>query len=173
MTGQAGDARELTRLFDRHADEIYRFARYSLGDAAAAEDAVQEVFLGAWRSLGRFRGAASERTWLFAIARRVVAGQLRAARGGVSAPAALQGASPDVAPGAAQRLDLERGLAALPLGQRQVFILRIIEDRSVSETARLLGRPAVWVRVTQHRALARLRQALSPAADRVEGGREA
>lgn len=170
MTGQESDARELTRLFDRHADEIYRFARYSLADPAAAEDAVQEVFLGAWRGLPRFRGVASERTWLFAIARRVIAGQLRAARS-VPAPAAMQEVSPDVAPGAAHRLDLERGLAALPLGQRQVFILRLIEDRSVAETARLLGHPAVWVRVTQHRALARLREALGPAADNVEGGR--
>ena len=170
--GAEGDGEALGRLFDRHADELYRFARYCLGSSTAAEDAVQEIFLGAWRGFGRFRGEASERTWIFAIARRVIASQLRAARRQAGAfeldPA--RDASPDVSPLAAQRLDLEASLGALPLRQRQVFILRIVEDRSVQETASLLGRPAVWVRVTQHRALARLREVLRRDTDRLEGG---
>ncbi len=39
-----------------------------LGDAALAEDAVQETFLKAWKSFGRFRGNSSEKTWLTRIA---------------------------------------------------------------------------------------------------------
>lgn len=68
-------------LYAAHAPAVMRLATARLGDAAAAEDVVQEVFLRAWRAADRFdarRGSA--RTWLLAITRNLVIDTLRERR---------------------------------------------------------------------------------------------
>ncbi|MFJ8964730.1 sigma-70 family RNA polymerase sigma factor [Lentzea sp. NPDC102401] len=70
---------DLRDVYAAHGPELYRFALRQLGDGQAAEEAVQEVFLRAWRSADRFDPAlASLRVWLFAIARNVVIDEARA-----------------------------------------------------------------------------------------------
>ncbi len=56
-----------------------------------------------------------------------------------------------------------RRLRSLTLPERQAIYLRYFEDRSFAETARILGRPQVSVRVVVHRALGKLRRQLAPA----------
>ncbi|MFV0416346.1 MAG: RNA polymerase sigma factor [Chthoniobacterales bacterium] len=64
---QAGDAEAFEILFQRHYEAVRTFAyRVSL-NAGAAEDIAQETFIKAARSLGRFRGDAAFRSWLFQI----------------------------------------------------------------------------------------------------------
>jgi RNA polymerase sigma-70 factor (ECF subfamily) len=73
--GESGlaDEEELRAAYNAHGPELYRFALRSLGDDGAAQDAVQETFLRAWRSSSRFDPElASLRVWLFAIARNTV-----------------------------------------------------------------------------------------------------
>lgn len=71
----------LRAAYAAHGGELLRFARRSLGDAGAAEDAVQEAFVRAWRASGSYDPAkASQRTWLFAILRNVVVDVVRARR---------------------------------------------------------------------------------------------
>ena len=53
-------------------------------------------------------------------------------------------------------------LRGLSLGERQAIYLRYFEDQSFRETARIMGRPQVTVRVLVHRALDKLRQRLEP-----------
>ncbi|MDX8048525.1 sigma-70 family RNA polymerase sigma factor [Lentzea sp. BCCO 10_0798] len=78
ITGKRGDL-DLRDVYAAHGPEIYRFALRQLGDGQAAEEAVQEVFLRAWRSAERFDpDLASLRVWLFAIARNVVIDEARA-----------------------------------------------------------------------------------------------
>ncbi|MET9227773.1 sigma-70 family RNA polymerase sigma factor [Lentzea sp. NPDC003310] len=70
---------DLRAVYAAHGPELYRFALRQLGDGPAAEEAVQEVFLRAWRSSERFDpDLASLRVWLFAIARNVVIDEARA-----------------------------------------------------------------------------------------------
>jgi RNA polymerase sigma-70 factor (ECF subfamily) len=57
---------------------MLRFATLQLSEAAAAEDAVQEAFVGALRGAGQFAGRAAYRSWVFAILRHKIADQLRA-----------------------------------------------------------------------------------------------
>jgi RNA polymerase sigma-70 factor, ECF subfamily len=67
------DETSLRAAYAAHGGELYRFALRSLGDTGAAEEAVQETFVRAWRAGQRFDPSlGSLRTWLFAIARNVV-----------------------------------------------------------------------------------------------------
>lgn len=163
MTQSERAAQAAERLFERYADELYRFARFSLGHAGEAEDVVQEVFARALRSWERFAGRASERTLLFSIARHVIADSVRRLRRESAQTKTRLDTAQTVPAVDDWRLDLEASLRLLPLAQRQIFILRIIEDRSAQETAAMVGRSAVWVRVTLHRALGRLRADLAGA----------
>lgn len=60
------------------------------------------------------------------------------------------------------RLDLARTLAVLSPQERFVVVSRYLDDLSVEETARMLGRTQSWVRTTSHRALRRIQAAPSP-----------
>ena len=54
--------------YDAHAAELYRFALRAVGDAATAQDIVQETFLRAWRSRTTLRERSTARPWLYRIA---------------------------------------------------------------------------------------------------------
>jgi RNA polymerase sigma-70 factor, ECF subfamily len=64
----AGEATALEELYDRYRTMAYSIALRVTGDAAAAEDVVQEAFVGAWRNAGRYlEGRGSVKTWLLSI----------------------------------------------------------------------------------------------------------
>lgn len=65
---KAGDQEAFGRLVEAYQDRIYGYLVRMLADPDEAEDVAQEVFLRAYRSLGRFRGASSFHTWLYRIA---------------------------------------------------------------------------------------------------------
>lgn len=54
-------------LVRRHETPVYRLALRMLGSEADAEDATQEAFVQAWRSLARFRGDSAFATWMYRI----------------------------------------------------------------------------------------------------------
>src|SRR5260370_15995730 len=56
-------------LFARHQVRVYRFVLRLVGNQAAAEDLISEVFLDVWRQADRFEGRSAVSTWLLAIAR--------------------------------------------------------------------------------------------------------
>ena len=64
----SGDTEAFRILVDRYSDRLYRFCATRLGDADEAEDAVQDVFIRAYRSLSSFDPARGFAPWLFAIA---------------------------------------------------------------------------------------------------------
>lgn len=72
------DERGVRAAYHAHGPELYRFARRQLGDGGAAQDAVQEAFVRAWRSADAYDpGLATLRTWLFSITRNVIIDQVR------------------------------------------------------------------------------------------------
>ncbi len=58
---------EFAALYETHSRQVYYLALRLLGDPVQAEDATHDAFLKAWRNLGRFRGDADIRTWLYRI----------------------------------------------------------------------------------------------------------
>jgi RNA polymerase sigma factor (sigma-70 family) len=154
------DRRAFGPLYARYANPIFKYCFAQLRDRQAAEDATSLVFTKALDGLSRFHGG-SFRAWLFAIARNVVTDQFRARR--FDAP--LEAAAAVAAPGAtlddlAADADRDRGvwtlLAELTPDQRQVIELRL-RGLAGSEVADVVGRSHAWVKVTQFRAIQRLR----------------
>jgi len=72
-----GDKQAVRVLFARHKVRIFRFAVRLLGDEAAADDVVSEVFLEIWRNAATFEGRSQVSTWLLGIARNLALTMLR------------------------------------------------------------------------------------------------
>ena len=77
----AGEARALETLAQRHYQSVCRSALYRTRDPEVARDIAQEVFLRVTRALPRFRGEAQFKPWLHCITARVYIDNVRAARG--------------------------------------------------------------------------------------------
>jgi DNA-directed RNA polymerase specialized sigma24 family protein len=135
--GGQGAFRELV---ERHQQAVRSFLRRTGAAPEDADDIAQETFLAAWSSLWRYRGSASVRSWLCAIAwkKRQTAlrsrGRERARLQGLEAPAPC-GAGPDA------RLDVTAALASLPDDQRAAVALCLGADFSHAEAAEALGLP--------------------------------
>ena len=164
----AGDAAAVRTLLDNAGDVLYGFVFARVGgDAAAAEDVVQETFLEAVRSSHTFRGDAALRTWLCAIARRRLARYYEAERRNELSHSGLRlvGAEKqaDEAAEVERRDEVVRALGALPPLHRQVLVLKYLDERSVEDIAAELGRSRVQVQSLLQRARTGLRRALESA----------
>jgi RNA polymerase sigma-70 factor, ECF subfamily len=152
---------------DQHAAAVFRFAKSIAADTAAAEDALQETFLAAWRGAGTYRGEGSVRGWLFAIARNAVRRQYRHR---VDEPDTVEtlselgeaaGWGSDETPETAalqneQRAIFERALAGLRASDREILLLRDLEGLNGEETAAILGITLASMKTRLHRARLRL-----------------
>jgi RNA polymerase sigma factor (sigma-70 family) len=183
----AGDLAAFELLMRRHNRRLYRLARATLRNDAEAEDALQDAYLKAFRSLAQFRGDAALATWLARLVLNECLGRLRrAARRQNVMPMLLEcpddeqlsldmdpththdDSGPDqVAARAEIRALLERKLDALPVGFRTVFVLRSVEEMSIEETAQSLGIAEATVRSRHFRARQMLRESLAEEADRL------
>jgi len=166
-----GDKSALEQLMRRYNRTLFRTARAILRDDAEAEEAVQDAYLQAYRTLADFRGEAKLSTWLVRIAANeaLVRRRKRVRRDALAPMVGLDGAAqartPDGPRDHAERGELRRLIEAridrLPEPLRSVFVLRAVEGRSVEETAAALGIPPPTVRSRFFRARSRLRAALS------------
>lgn len=176
----AGELSAFELLMRRHNRRLYRLARATLRNHAEAEDALQEAYLSAYRSIGQFRGEAALSTWLSRLVLNECLGRLRRkgrrdnvvaivnSGDGVDGAAELEAMSTSVADSPDQLLArsemralLERRIDALPDVFRTVFVLRCVEEMSVDETARCLDIPEATVRSRQFRARSMLRESLA------------
>jgi len=151
-----------------HLDSAYRFARWLSRSRPDADDVVQEAMLRAWRAFDALREP-DAKPWLLAIVRNCAASAHRREqrRGHVPLPeeqdsgdAALVATTGDPE-GAAMELEqqrvLRRLLAELPEEQREVLVLREIEELNYREIAAVIGVPIGTVMSRLARARAALR----------------
>ena len=158
-----------------HRERARRLAwRLVGGDAAAAEDVTQEAFVKAYRALGRFRADSKLETWFYRILVRQAHNhrRWRAVRsrwiGGWAEDLPDPSPRPPSDPGLARRI--AEALDRLTRRQREAFILVHLEGFTVSESAKLLGKPAGTLKSHLHRALVTLRAELADLQD-LDGGR--
>ena len=158
----AGDGEAFDRFVARHAPSVQRFVRTLTGDASAAEDALQETFVSAWRAAAGFRGDGPVRSWLFSIARHAVQRQFRRPAGAPSpedvTPLDELGVqagwgSPEAEALRRERRDLVAGaLESLDPEDRRVLVLRDLEQLTGEEAAAVLGLTLPALKSRLHRA---------------------
>lgn len=158
---------DFERVVADYGPALRRLAAAWEPDAAAREDLLQEILLALWRALPRFRGDASERTFVFRVAHnRALTHRFRPRPDTAALEAAAEVAdrqpTPEAAAAAAEGIErLLRALRALPLAARQILTLSL-EGLSRAEIAGVLG-------ITENNAgvrLSRARRALQEELER-------
>jgi RNA polymerase sigma-70 factor (ECF subfamily) len=148
---------ELEDVFRAHQQAVFAYFLRIVGDRQDAEELTQETFVRACGAAVRFRGGSKVSTWLFGIARRVL---LEAVRAGLfERRAELDPRTPARADDADERMDLERALASLSPGDREVLVMVDLLGFEPAEAAGIAGVSADTYRVRLHRARVRLREA--------------
>jgi len=155
----AGDTEAFEALYRRYAARIHALCLRMTGSRGAAEDCVQETFVRAWQNLDRFEGRSGFGTWLHRIAvNTVLVWQRSESRRPSGHLAAVDGESTDPwgadphAVDAGLDLELERAIASLPEGARNVLVLHAVGGFSHEETAALLGVAIGTSKAQLHRA---------------------
>ncbi len=177
---RAGDDAAFAELVETQAPRLLSVAKRYLGDVAAAEDCVQEAFLAAFRALDRFEGRSTLSTWLHRITVNAALQALRrkGARDEVDiepllptfdSDGFLEGRTQTTAADAETLLaddDVRRQVRAaidtLPLGYRNILMLRDIEGLSIKEAAEMLELTETNAKVRLHRARQALKKLLEP-----------
>jgi RNA polymerase sigma-70 factor (ECF subfamily) len=177
---QAGDDQAFEELVLRYGARLFAVARHLLPRGEDAQDAVQEAFLAACRSIRSFRGECALSTWLHRIALNAALMKLRAARrhpeapiedllpafdtqGRHAAPIVGWQRTPEEAMLQSETRERVRdAIDRLPLAYRTVLLLRDIEELSTQETAAILEVSENAVKIRLHRARMALRTLLEP-----------
>ncbi len=166
---RAGRLEAFRELFDLHKDPMLRLANRMLRHREDAEDAVQEMFLVVHRRIASFRGESALSTWLYRVAVNTFL-QARRRRGlgdpqelpvTLEAPPSTTGAT--AAGDEELQVLLDREIDALPLRQRMVFTLAVIEELPQVEVATILELSPGTVRYHLSEARKRLQSRLRKA----------
>lgn len=163
------DTDAAARLYDKYYSAILGYIYHSTLDQTVTEDLTSNVFLAAFRHLGRYRWRPTHfRAWLYRIATNEVRMHYRKARRIEAFRQQAGSGKPDVAPAAGEhpaateedyRL-LHEALLRLRSKYRAVIILRYFEDKTIAEISDIMGRKAGTVRCQLHRGLAQLQDIL-------------
>jgi RNA polymerase sigma-70 factor (ECF subfamily) len=164
---QEGELAAVAEIYERHHAAVYRYVFYRVGDASTAEDLTGTVFVRVVENIDRFvyRGRPLL-TWVYTIARNVVVDHHRRTGGPVIVPLdeRLESGAADVERAAEHALTqqrLARALSRLTEDQRQVIVLKFIEEMSNEEAAETLAKTVGAVKSLQHRGLAALQRILA------------
>jgi RNA polymerase sigma-70 factor (ECF subfamily) len=167
-----GDEAAFGEVYDYLAPRLQGFLRRLTRDAATTEDLLQQTMLKLHVTRGHFLRGADVVPWAFAIARRLFLDGCRRRRREAAHRDAQPSEEPASADGsddllAAKRafVELDRELARLPEGQREVFELLRGDGLSLAEVAQILGTTTNAVKLRAYRARVALRLAMNEMGD--------
>jgi RNA polymerase sigma-70 factor (ECF subfamily) len=163
------DGSDFESIYRQHYAPVWRFLRHLGVPMSDVADVTHNVFLIAHRKLGEFEARSSLRTWLCGIAWRVGRDFMRSSAVRLEVPASeaydVDEAAPDDSAEALRQrrqLTLALGLLeALPVDQREVFVLHELEQLTGPEIAELMGTPVNTVRSRLKRARDAFRKRLA------------
>ena len=147
---------EITELYNRHADTVWRVCFSFMGNHADAQDMLQETFLRLMRSEKRFESEEHEKAWLIVTASNVCKNALR--RSGRETEDLDDHA--ELAAPERESTGLAEAILALPAVYKDVIYLHYYEGYRTEEIGRLLGRSSATVRSQLARARAKLKELL-------------
>jgi RNA polymerase sigma-70 factor (ECF subfamily) len=166
LAARDGDETSLDRFVEGSYDQVWRLCA-RLVDEQCADDLAQDAFIHAVGSLSSYRGEASARTWLLAIARNTCMDELRARSrrrrrdASVVAGATTSGSNAD----AGQQIAVTDLLTRLSPDRREAFVLTQMLGLSYEEAAEICACPIGTIRSRVARARALLVDALSDRGD--------
>jgi RNA polymerase sigma-70 factor (ECF subfamily) len=145
-------------LYQRYAQDVYRFAYWLCGDPAEAKDITSETFVRVWTSPEPVR-TATVKCYLFTIARNLFLQGLRRKGRNVELDDDIRDPQASPQKQAEQKAELRAvlaGLQALPEADRAALLMRAFDEMPYDEIARALGLSLAAVKVKIHRARLRL-----------------
>jgi RNA polymerase sigma-70 factor (ECF subfamily) len=176
---QQGDQRAFDLIYDRFADALFRYMYARCGDPTLAEDLLGDLWVRVVERLPSFRLPASGvapafTAWLYRIAHNLTIDSFRR-KGAGNLPldpgvSAREPTPDEQAIQSDERRQLHAAIARLTPDQREVVMMRFIEERSSAEVAALTGRSEGAVKVMQHRALGALAKLLGGSRGRRPAG---
>lgn len=150
------------QIYRTYFDPVYRYALSLSGSPQTAEEITQETFFKAMRSLDRFQGRSSLKSWLCAIAKNLWLSERRKKK---AQPIDDASSCPDPSAGpeeAIVRQDesmrIHRLLHHLDEPYREVFMLRALGQLSFRDIGELFGKTENWACVVYHRARAKIKE---------------
>lgn len=173
----AGETQAYRMLVERHQRGVHAVIYRLVHHAADTDDLAQQAFLAAFDALPRFRLDLKFSSWIYRIAVNLAKDHLKSKkRSEVGLPeglgareAAFAGTlpAPDAAAIAGERTRLlERALATLSVADREVLVLKDIEELPYEELRQILGRPVTALKIRVLRARARLKRAIDELAEK-------
>jgi len=151
-----GDAEAFEALYRRHRDWVYRLAWRFTGNEPDALDVLQETFAYLLRKLPSLHLTAAMTTFLYPVVKHLSL-DVRRRRAPGQADDELLAALPAPSSGETSRSELALALATLPSDQREVVLMRFVDDMSLEEIAQALQTPLNTIKSRLYRALDTLR----------------
>jgi len=162
---QDGDDESFGLIYEYYVSQIHRFISFKVSNAQTAEDIAHEVFLSAWKNINRYRqGETPFSSWLYRIARNKIIDSYRNNKGDISMD--TEGFDIDSI-GSCEQVDLDKVLNVRKVKEmlkllspnfKKVIVMRYIKDMDHKEIAKALKKTENEIRVTQHRAIKKLRE---------------
>jgi RNA polymerase sigma-70 factor (ECF subfamily) len=156
---QAGDEAAFAELVGRYAGRLRYYLRRLL-DAGEPDDVLQEVWLDVFRGLPRLADAGAFPAWLYRVARDRALRSRRGRRPPVALPDGDWPDEPDEGLAAEDAARVHAALAELPPEQREVLVLRFLEEMAYDDIARVIDAPLGTVRSRLYYAKLALRRIL-------------
>jgi RNA polymerase sigma-70 factor (ECF subfamily) len=164
-----GGKRSFKMLYVRHHVRVFRFVMRLAGNESTAEEAVNEVFLEAWRHASEFKGNSQVATWLAAIARFKTISECRRRSEvqldeTVAAVIVDPADTPSISMEKQERSDvLQQCLAKLTPIHREVINLIYYQEKKIEEVAQFTGAPISTIKTRMHYARNRMAELLAEA----------
>jgi RNA polymerase sigma-70 factor, ECF subfamily len=163
---RSGDEQAMAQVYERYSPVVYSVALRVLGDTAAAEDVLQEVFMQLWRSPNVFDASrGSLPGWLAVIARNRAIDSLRKRRPETDISEVMVSIEPDLTSAAEWNRAIEKircALVGMPSPQRSALEMAFFEGLTHTEIAEKMGEPLGTIKTRIRAGLMSLRKAFNP-----------
>ena len=163
-----GDADAFEQLVVAYRDQVFRLALRMCGSEADADEVAQEAFLSAWKALPNFRGESQFSTWLYQLTTHAAIDLMRREKRQIAADDITEVSAADPAPSPQQQAEqseqreiVRDAILQLAPEQREVVVLRFMEELSYEEIDAVLKLPSGTVKSRLNRAKAQLKEILS------------
>ncbi|PCI24857.1 hypothetical protein COB57_03755 [Candidatus Peregrinibacteria bacterium] len=165
LMSQEGDSEAFGGLYDFYLTDIYRFIFYKVTHKELAEDLTEDTFFKAWRQINKYQKTKFPFTsWLYKIAHNTVIDHVR--KENVQIDELVHEitdnriAADKTTEAFFNQQLLQRALVALPETQREVVVLKYVNERTHKEISEITGKSEAAVRTLLSRGIARLKESI-------------